>query len=276
MSFRDIGWRAMASNLSDLAAMGSRPVICTVALGISPGTTFDQIALLYSGMLDLATKYGCAIVGGDITSADSLFVSIAAIGEVRPAHVKGRSGARPGDVAAVTGPLGASRAGLHLADNPTVFSESLREEARRAHANPQPRIAEGKWLAASANVHAMMDVSDGISTDFARMCAASGCSGLVEDLPIAASARAMAEARAEDPFAYALAGGEDLELLVALDARAFRYLGQRFEKRFGRPLYAIGRFCEGSGVRVRKGAVEVPLELTGWDHISGAHGEGLS
>ena len=258
----------MASNLSDLAAMGSRPVLCTVALGISPGTTFDEIALLYSGMLDLATKHGCAIVGGDITSADSLFMSISAIGEARPTHVKGRAGARPGDVAAVTGPLGASRAGLHLADNPTVLSEGLREEARRAHANPQPRIAEGKWLGASVNVLAMMDVSDGISTDFARMCAASGCAGVLEDLPIAASARAMAEARGEDPFAYVLAGGEDFELLVALDARAYRYLSQRFEKRFGRPLSAIGRFCEGSGARVRKGAVDVPLEPTGWDHLT--------
>jgi thiamine-monophosphate kinase len=267
MSLHDVGWRAMASNISDLAAMGARPLLCTVALGLPAGCAFEAIVKLYEGMLAVATRHGCAIVGGDVTSADALFVSIAAVGEVRPSRIKGRAGARPGDLAVVTGPLGASRAGLHLADNPTVLSDDLRDEALRAHRNPEPRVAEGRWLAASANVYAMMDVSDGISTDLTRMCAASNCAAVVADVPIAPSARAMAAKRGEDALAYALAGGEDFELLAAVDARAFGYIGRRFEKRFGHPLYAVGRFREGSGVRLRKGDLEVPLEPTGWDHL---------
>jgi thiamine-monophosphate kinase len=268
MSVRDAGWRAMASNLSDLAAMGSTPVLATVALGVPAGTESRQILDLYRGMLDVASPHDCLIAGGDITRAPALTISITAVGEVRPAHVKGRAGARPGDVIAVTGPLGASRAGLHLADNlSNVLSEQQQQEARDAHCRPVPRVREGRFLAASEHVHAMMDVSDGLSTDLARMCERSRCGALVEDVPVAPSAAAMAASRGEDPQAYALAGGEDYELLVAVNARAFGYLSSRFQKRFGQPLRAIGRMRGGSGIFVRKDAREEALAQTGWDHL---------
>jgi thiamine-monophosphate kinase len=268
MSMHDIGWRAMASNISDLAAMGSRPVLATVALGI-PGAADRELVLeLYRGMLAIASAHECVIAGGDITRAPGWTISITAVGEVRPTHVKGRGGARAGDVIAVTGPLGASRAGLHLADNlNNVLTADLQQEARDAHCRPLPRVPEGRFFAASEHVHAMMDLSDGLSTDLARMCERSNCAAVVDEVPVAPSAAAMAQARGEDPQAYALAGGEDYELLVALNARAFDYLSSRFRKRFGRPLFAVGRMREGSGVFVRKGAREEALASTGWDHL---------
>jgi thiamine-monophosphate kinase len=267
MPLHDVGWRAMAANLSDLAAMGSRPVLATVALGFERGFSWDSISELYSGMLAVAAPNGCAIAGGDLSNAPATVVSIAAIGEVRPSSVKGRGGARAGDVIAVTGPLGASRAGLHLRDNPRLFDPSLKQQALHAHRRPQPRLAEGRWLAAGAAVHAMMDVSDGLSTDLARMCSASLAGALIERVPVAESARSMALARGEDPQEYALAGGEDFELLVAVAARAFQHVAARFRKRFGHALEAVGRFREGRGVFAVKGSGEIPIAPTGWDHV---------
>jgi thiamine-monophosphate kinase len=268
MSMRDIGWRAMASNISDLAAMGSRPVLATVALGLPAGVDRENVLELYRGILAIASAYDCVIAGGDITRAPVWTISVTAVGEVRPAHVKGRGGARPGDVIAVTGPLGASRAGLHLADNLNdVLTAELQQEARDAHCRPQPRVPEGRFFAASEHVHAMMDISDGLSTDLARMCERSSCAAVVDEVPVAQSAVTMAHARGEDPQAYALAGGEDYELLVAVQSRAFGYLGTRFRKRFGRPLFAVGHIREGSGIFTRKGGHEESLALTGWDHL---------
>lgn len=265
MPLHDIGWRAIAANLSDLAAAGSRPVLATVALGIPESMAPQDVLELYRGMLAIATRHECAIAGGDVTRAGELLVSITAIGEVRPSNVKGRSGALPGDVLAVTGPLGASRAGLYLADNLNMLSAGLAQEALRAHRTPEPRVSEGRWLAASANVHAMMDLSDGLSTDLRRLSAASNCAAVVESVPVAESARECALALGEDPAAFALAGGEDFELLVAVNPRAFRYLSGRFQKRFGKPLHAIGRVRKGSGVFVLEGGQEEPLAPTGWD-----------
>jgi thiamine-monophosphate kinase len=149
-----------------------------------------------------------------------------------------------------------------------MLDEKLREEALRAHRRPQPLIEAGMWLAASEHVHAMMDVSDGLSTDLARMCAQSQCAAQIEDVPIARSAQAMADLRGEDAGSYALAGGEDYELLVAIAPRAFAYLSSRFAKRFGHPLYAVGQFREGSGLFVRKGDAEESVTPTGWDHFA--------
>jgi len=267
MSMHDVGWRAMASNLSDLAAMGARPVLATVTLGLPADSDSESVFELYRGMLAVASAHGCVIAGGDVVRAPGWMTSIAAVGEVRPTHVKGRGGARRGDVLAVTGPLGGSRAGLHLADNGRVLTEDLAAQAQAAHCRPEPRVREGQFLAASAHVHAMMDISDGLSTDLARMCERSGLAATVDEVPVAECAASMAQTLGEDPQAYALAGGEDYELLVAVNARAFPYLNARFCKRFGRPLHAVGHMREGSGLFVRKGGREEPLAPTGWDHL---------
>jgi thiamine-monophosphate kinase len=267
MSMHDVGWRAMASNLSDLAAMGARPVLATVALGMPADSKPEAAFELYRGMLAVAAPYDCVIAGGDVTRSYGWTVSITAVGEVRPTHVKGRGGARPGDVVAVTGPLGASRAGLDAADNVRVLTAELFTQAQEAHARPQPRVLEGRFLAASEHVHAMMDVSDGLSTDLARMGERSGCAPVIDEVPVAECAAALAHAFGMDPQQYALAGGEDYELLVSVNARAFRHLNARFHKRFGRPLLAVGRMREGSGLFVRKGEREESLAPTGWDHL---------
>jgi thiamine-monophosphate kinase len=253
MSLEDAGWRAMAANLSDLAAMGARPVLGTVALGFPKAATQEEVLELYRGIADCAARYKISIAGGDLSSAPAWTVAITVVGEVRPSNAKLRSGGHPGDVLAVTGPLGAARAGL--------LGEAAGLSALR---RPQPRIAEGRFLAASRNVTAMMDISDGLSTDVHRLATASGCGAALDAIPVADAARAIAKTRGEDAERFALAGGDDFELLAAIRPRAFNYLAARFAKRFGRELKKVGALRAEPGVAYNGERIE----RSGWDHFA--------
>ena len=272
-----VGWRALASNLSDVAAMGARPVLATVALGFPRETEPRWILDCYAGIAALARQARCAIAGGDLTRAPAVVISITVVGEVRASNLKTRSGARPGDVLAVTGPLGASAAGLRIAcDHPhyatdwdassgwAFAGDTLVKLALGAFRQPSPRLAEGRWLGASRHVRAMMDLSDGLSTDLARMCAASGTGAALGEIPVHPGARRVGEITGDDPAVWALGGGEDFELLVSVDKRAFEHLAGRFRTRFGRELLAVGRMTGEGGVRRADGT---PVTPSGWDHL---------
>jgi thiamine-monophosphate kinase len=263
MPLEDAGWRAMAANLSDLAAMGARPVLATVALGFPATTSLDEILALYRGLTACAARYRLAIAGGDLSRSGALTIAITVVGEVRASDAKTRDGARPGDVLVVTGSLGAARAGLELTRDAALMGDAVKEEALRAFRRPQPRIAEGRFLAASRNVRAMMDLSDGLATDVARLALASGCGAEIETVPVAASAGALAEARGEEPEHFALSGGEDFELLAAIAPRAVTHLQSRYAARFKRRLYRVGVVRAELGI-VWRGAA---LERSGWDHF---------
>lgn len=247
-SLENAGRRAMAAALSDIAAMGARPVLATVSLALAKERAHDDALALYRGIAECAKRYGCAIAGGDLTRAPSIALAVTIIGEVRASNLTVRSNARAGDVIAVTGPLGAAR-------------------ASGFRTLPEPRIAEGRWLAASSAVHAMMDISDGLSTDLLRMCAQSQCGALIERVPVSAPAEEAARTAGEEPERYALAAGEDYELLVAVKPRAFGHIATRFRKRFGRDLERVGVMREGSVHRNVAGS-EQELAASGWDHFS--------
>lgn len=266
MSPEDIGHRAMRSNLSDIAAMGGRPVLATIALGVPVALSTDFLVRVYHGLAASASRERCRIVGGDVIRTQRLTISITLIGEVSPQRLKRRDGVRPGDVIAVTGPLGASRAGLEVLRG-NVPSDRVTASAYAAYARPEPRLAEGRWLAASRRVSAMMDCSDGLSTDLARMARASRCAIRVEHVPIAPVARTVAQRCGADALAYALHGGEDFELIVSMDAHSFEYLSARFRRRFGRPFERIGIAEEGSGVTLVHGKEAFPLTPQGWDSL---------
>lgn len=271
MSAADVGWRALVSNLSDLAAIGARPVLATVALGVPRGVHEEWILDCYRGMIDLARRARIAIVGGDVVRAPSLLLSITAIGEVRRSHRKMRDGARPGDILAVTGPLGASRAGIDvLLERPALASDPRVAAAVQAYRRPHARVAEGRRFGASVNVHAMMDLSDGLSTDVRRLCAASNVGAQIDAnaLPVAPSARDVAELMQKNPIDYALGGGEDFELLVAIAPRAFATVASRYKRTFGRPLSRIGEITTGAEVTVRDQNGTRELVPTGWDSLN--------
>jgi len=267
MDLYDAGWRAAVASLSDLAAMGARPVLATVALGVPLGTSVEELLELYRGIAAISKEEGLAIVGGDLTRSPALSVAMTAIGEVRASNVKRRDGARKGDIIAVTGELGASRAGLDVARGAATVAAASAQEALRAHRRPRARVREGRWLAASANVHAMMDCSDGLSTDLARLCDASGIRGIVESVPVADAARVVAETLGQDAILYALSGGEEYELIVAVEHRAFAHLAARFSARFRTTLWRVGSLREGMGVAESRDGEERPLSRSGWDHF---------
>jgi thiamine-monophosphate kinase len=266
---RAVGHRAMAANLSDVAAMGARPVLATVALGVAPETSEDWILDCYRGMAALAAQHRTRIAGGDIVRAPALTLALTVVGEVAPSRLKRRDGGRAGDVIALSGPLGASRAGLELVRRPLPVEADVRAAAVAAYETPVPRVSEGRWLAASRNVHALMDSSDGLSTDLRRLALASGCGATLDAIPVHPVALAVARAAGDDARSYALDGGEDFELIAAIAPRAFRYLSQRFEARFGRPLLAVGRLDARPGIRLHDGEAERELPAGGFDHLAG-------
>jgi thiamine-monophosphate kinase len=193
-TFRELGYRAAAVNLSDLAASGAEPIALLVTLGAPGETSFDGVVDLYEGL----NEPGVPVVGGDTTSAERLYLSVTALG--RSLRVPGRAGARPGDLLVVTGPLGAAGA-------------AFREEH---HARPPLRLEEGRRLAAVS--HALTDISDGLAVDAGRLATRSRCRlGIeLEQVPLADGASI------ED-----LAFGEDYELLAAtLDPLNFTVIGR--------------------------------------------------
>lgn len=264
MSARDAGWRALASNLSDVAAMGARPVLATVALGFPRGTDPDWLLGCYDGIAALAERARCPVVGGDLTLAPAITLAITVVGEVRPSNLKRRDGALPGDVVAVTGPLGASAAGLRVAGDPALRSDGRFADVLAAFRTPEPRLQAGRRLGASRHVRAMMDVSDGLSTDLGRLCAASGVGAVVETIPVHSGARRVAAVTGDDPERWALDGGEDFELLIAVQKRAFAHVAVRVAAATGEQLVRIGTITTEPGVRRTDGTVIPPA---GWDHL---------
>jgi thiamine-monophosphate kinase len=271
MSPEAIGERAMASNISDIAAMGARPRLATIALGMPSDVDEAWVVGCYRAMSGLCARYGAAIVGGDIVRSPVLTLSITVVGEVSPSRMKRRDGGRPGDVLAVTGALGASRAGLEIVRRPEV-GESIETDERRialdAFERPQPRVREGRWLAASRSVRAMMDLSDGLSTDAMRLARASGCGLELDDVPVHLVAATVAEQIEADTMTFALDGGEDFELLVAIAPRAFAYLSQRYAIHFGMPLLRIGTLVAAESYTRPGDHGPIALEPAGYDHLA--------
>jgi thiamine-monophosphate kinase len=266
MTLEDAGWRAMMANASDLAAMGARPLLATVAIAFPVERNVEDVYELYRGLAAAARAVKLSIVGGDLSRAPVVSIAIAAVGEVRASNVKTRAGARRGDAIAVTGPLGAARAGLEAIGSSALTGTDL-QAALRAFRRPHARCSEGRFLAASRSVHAMIDCSDGLSTDLDRLCTASGVGAVLDRVPVAPAAEKLARSRGDEPERFALAGGEDFELLFTVEARAFRSLALRFANRFGRTLERIGTVRTERGIEFRAER----LERTGWDHFSSEH-----
>lgn len=240
----DIGWKAVAVNLSDIAAMGGRPRWALVALAC-PGTTApEEIEAFYEGALALAGTHEVALAGGDTSASPAgWLVNVTVLGEAKAPCL--RSTARAGDVLAVTGPLGRSAAGLAVLERkraPDGVAAADLADVTAAHLRPQPRVAEGLWLADAGGVTAMMDISDGLGIDLPRLIAESGVGATVEvdRLPVDDATRAVARALDADPLAWATGGGEDYELLLACEATAFERLQRGLREACGTGLTAIG------------------------------------
>ncbi len=276
-----VGHRALARGLSDLAAMGARPVAAFLSLGLSPelvqnikaqSASKAWVERFYDGLLALAEKYKTPLAGGDLAQSPVVAADVVLIGAVRQGHALLRSGAQSGDRLYVTGKLGGAAAGLaqlaRLAAagsaKRTVSGSGLRIPGKLAaalepHLHPQPRIAQGLWLARHGAATAAIDISDGLSTDLHHLCEESGVTAAVDaaSLPIA-------------PYAaldQALHGGEDYELLFtaapgasiprAIAGVPVTQIGRILRRRAGRPAITL---LTGRGAQ--------PLAPRGWEHFS--------
>lgn len=223
LSAREIGARAFAAALSDLAAMGADPGEAYLSLAIAPGMPAQEARELVAGVGATARRFGVIVAGGDVTAAPVLVVSITVVGWTEdPGALVGRDGARAGDMIVLTGPLGGAAAGLALLDGRARgdgLSDSVRAQLRRCYAAPEPRIDAGQELAA-AGATAMIDLSDGLATDARHLAQASGVALELERarIPLAAGVSEIAAELGLDPIALALTGGEDFELCACLPA----------------------------------------------------------
>ena len=211
-SWEDLGWKALAVNVSDIAAMGGSPLYTLVTLGLQPETEVEDVHALYRGMLSACQEYQCHIVGGDIVRSPSTFITVALTG-VSGGHVMTRHGAQPGDVIAVTGPLGCAAGGLQALLQGAVPEGESGRHLRKAHSHPIPRLQAGQVLV-QQEVQAAMDISDGLTDDLSKLCVSSGVGAVIhaDRVPVDAFLK---DAFPRDYLQLALNGGEDYELLFA-------------------------------------------------------------
>ena len=267
---RSIGAKAMASALSDLAAMGAAPGEAYVQLGIPDGLDEAACLELGEGLARVAAEHGVEVVGGDVSRAPVLIVAMTAVGHAASADgLVTRSGAGRGDVVAVTGELGGAAAGLLLLEHPELadaLDPAVAERLRRRQLEPTARIAAGRGLA-EHGATAMIDLSDGLGGDAGHVAAASEA-GIAIDLrrlPLQEGVEAVAAAAGRDPLDLAIAGGEDYELLATLPAKR---LDAAREAVGGVRLTEIGAVDEGDGVALREadGSLREPR---GFDQLRG-------
>jgi thiamine-monophosphate kinase len=273
-SAHDLGYKAVAVNVSDVAAMGGSPRYGLVCLGLSSGIQASWVMELYGGLREAADEHGMTLVGGDTNRADRAVVSVTVYGEVPTGRAVARSGARPGDALVVTGSLGGSAGGLRIArDAAGGRTDALSTEWGRAllalHERPPARVGEGQALAA-AGATAMIDVSDGLALDLARLCEESetGARVRLPDLPVATGLVDLAAMTAADPLDLVLHGGEDYELLATIPSEAVDEARRALVERFGTRLTTIGEVTKESGLIAIRDGSESPLEPRGWDHFA--------
>jgi thiamine-monophosphate kinase len=251
----DIGWKALAVNLSDIAAMGGVPRWALVGLAVPEGADLADVDQFYAGMREAGRPHGVVVVGGDTAAAPGgWMVAVTVLGEHR-GQPRLRSAARPGHVVAVTGALGRSAAGLRLlesdGDGGPALPASTAEALMAAHRRPIARVAEGQWLAGQAAVHAMMDLSDGLSTDLGHVCRESGVGARVQldRIPMGDGVREAARVLGDDVMAWAVSGGEDYELLVTLDHADAAQVCRGLEAATGTALTVVGEItAAGAGL----------------------------
>ncbi len=268
-----LGKKCVSVNVSDIAAMGGEPRFLLFSLGLPVGFDEQWVLSLSDGVAKACRCYGCILIGGDtVASPGGVTMSLCVIGEMAAEQVLYRHGARAGDIIYVSGTLGRAAAGLELLKNDMHGLDRF-AELYKAHLDPRARVGIGKRLAASGVVHAMMDLSDGLATDLAHLCAKSGLGAVVyqDKLPDDPILEQAAELLKRESLPWKISGGEDYELLFTAPPRATKKL-QELVAESGDLLYPVGTMTTGQGVTlVRDDPAlhnrEVPVSFLGFDHF---------
>jgi len=266
-----IGHKALATALSDLAAMGAEPGEAYVVLGLPADFSEEECIELLDGMTALAADTGTALAGGDLSRARELFLAITVVGHSSdPQAFVDRGGARPGDVLVLTGELGGASAGLELLEDPALeasLTGGAAEELRARQLEPTPRLRAGRALA-QAGATAMIDLSDGLGADAGHIAQSSGVELRIEAeaVPIATGAKALRAAGGSDPWTL-LNGGEDYELLASVPPARLDEAIRAVHDKGGTALTQVGEVLAGSGVEIRLPDCRL-LEPGGFDQLA--------
>ncbi len=266
-SWEDLGWRALATNLSDIAAMGGLPRYALVSLALPDDTEVEDVTALYKGMIELAQQFGVAIVGGDTTSAPLVAITITILGNAtnRGKYILTRSAAKPGEQIAVTGELGAAAAGLEMLTKQLQFDPEATACLKDAFLRPSPRIAEGQLLV-KQGVRTAIDISDGLVSDLNQICKSSQVGARIEidRVPI----QPMVKANFGDKsLELALSGGEDYELLFTGSAEVIN----KVKRAASCPITVIGEIVADKTSKVTlvdSRGNPFNLGKAGWEHFT--------
>lgn len=248
-SFQDVGYKALAVNVSDIAAMGGKPLYALISLAIPRREASRTLKEIYQGLRLAAKAFGVRVVGGNLSAhKGGVIIDVTLLGRAAPGKVLYRSGAKAGDVLLVSGFLGEAALGLKALE---AGMEKKKKAALliKAHRRPQPLVAEGQWLAKQGYVHAMIDLSDGLAKDLGHLCRESRLGAVIfeEHIPISPWAIKIARRLGQDPLPLALGGGEDYQLLMAVAPRKANDLLKKWKRKFDLPLTPVGQMVKASG-----------------------------
>jgi thiamine-monophosphate kinase len=268
--FHSLGWKSAAANLSDIAAMGGVPRYCLTSIGIPDQISVEQIKDFYRGFHSLMKTHKTMLVGGDTChSGKGMVISVTVLGEIEKTRILARSGARPGDRIFVTGTLGDSAAGLEILKNGVKGgSKSEGAEAKRLiekHLRPVARVTEGRAIALSGCASAMIDISDGLSSDLSHICEQSGVGAEIRSdrIPISPALMKLSSGLTMPVLFYALSGGEDYELLFTVPPGKMKRL-----QSLNIPITEIGTIKRGGKVLLLDGRNRRSrLQPGGYDHF---------
>jgi thiamine-monophosphate kinase len=258
-----VGWKCLARAVSDVAAMGGVPRCFLLSLALPAtheGVWFDQFL---GGLRRAAKRFGCVLVGGDTTRNENILINVTVVGEVRTGRAILRSGARPGDALFVSGRLGEAELGLRLIRNSKHRPDS-HDAVLKKHLYPEPRLALGRWLAEKRLPSAMMDLSDGLSSDLPRLCSLSGVGARIAAGKIPRVVMPKSGRRPDnDSLEMGFDGGDDYELLFTVPRRKLQHLPRLVH---GLPITAIGEITKDRALLlVNEAGRVVPLPNLGWD-----------
>jgi thiamine-monophosphate kinase len=242
-----VGWKCLARALSDIAAMGGTPGCFLLSLALPETHTGRWLEQFLGGLRRASRKFQCVLAGGDTTRQDKILINVTVVGEVRTGHAVLRSGARKGDLIYVSGRLGEAELGLQLLRRAKV-SASTNNPLLKKHLYPEPRLELGRWLAEKKIATAMMDLSDGLSSDLARLCSASRVGAVIraDALPcVKPSGTPGGSSKLPSPRDLALHGGDDYELLFTARRGALPSVPWKFR---GLPIHPIGQITSGSTI----------------------------
>ncbi len=267
-----LGAKTMAVNISDCAAMGAKPTVAVVSLGIPKNYPVANLETFYDGMKSMGESFGAHIVGGDTVGSDQFVVNVALIGEVEAGKALRRSGAKVGDALFVTGTLGDSAAGLYALKHPSENNPDAAAMLVKRHLAPTPRFTVGRVLSTKRLASAAIDISDGLSSEVHHLCDESKVGAEIheEALPLSPSLITYCGTHGLNPLDLVLGGGEDYELLFSVPLTHISQVVQKVPGETGTPLKAIGRLvpaAKGVTLITRKGE-RVPLKTKGFDHFS--------